>query len=615
MTLSGSFRPGAATTPQPTAASAGLASAAHLQFLTAEEKTTAALMGFFQQARLELEEFIRTGDLSVADATFYRQLLDETNRIASKVNAQGATWTSSVIPEAYSSGWRQNSSTVVPQAALEALSRDTLGLIRQTSLGMRESIRQSIAAGILQGLPSDAVRQRILQSGLTNIPHWPSVEYRAGVIARTETMRAYNAGNLDVVEANGARFVRWIASPDEAVCSICAPRNGDVFRVSDAPGPDPYPDALPLPKLPAHPRCRCTIRAEYRDPDGKVIGAAPEPPPPKLPPDAMGGKEKPLVPPARGDFEQALGKLSRGQGDRAFWRSLGKFDEDMIRSVAAFGKTNAGAHRLFGDLLSARYGIKLGTISGWNVDLRMSALRALERIRAVNPAYVVDSKYLHSLGIKPPRQTLRRNTIAAAWATGQVGMNMSLWGTFAGPKGKKLRGGDIDAAEEVLIHEFFHTIHNRYGLHDGSMVSRLGGGGTPGPFAAIEAVDRAWHEAYETIRRSSSKVAPDAGAISRLEAEREAILAKINDPERAWLKKYNEDALARVEKALAETKDALSGDTGGAEFYPTPYAQQSYAEDFAEAGMLYMLNPARLKKYSPKRYEFFRDRVMGGWEP
>lgn len=238
--LSGSFRPGAPTTPQPVAGSgSGSPEAYQLQFLSAEERSTAVLMGYFQDARLELENFIRTGDLTMADATYYRKLLDETSRIGSKLNAQGATWVTNTIPEAYSAGWRQNSSVVVPQKALEALSRDTLSLISQTTNGIRQTVRQAIAQGILQGLPGDQVRARILASGLTNIPRWPNVEYRAGVIARTETMRSYNAGHMDAMIENGARYVEWIASPDEAVCSICGPRDGKIFRIgpADTSGP------------------------------------------------------------------------------------------------------------------------------------------------------------------------------------------------------------------------------------------------------------------------------------------------------------------------------------------------------------------------------------------
>lgn len=275
------------------------------KFLQAEERATATLMGFFAEARTDLEAFIRTGNLTVSDQTFFRKLLDETNRLAAIAGAKAEQWVSDVIPEAHSAGWRTHSTIVVPQGALEALSKSTLSLIRQTTDGIRQAVRQTIAQGILQGWSGDTIRDRIIGTGLTNIPHWPSVEYRAGVIARTETMAAYNAGAVDGIVANGARFVRWIASPDEATCPICLPRDDKVYRVgsSDDVANDPYPAAQPLPHIPAHPRCRCTVRAEYRGPDGKVIRQNVADEAPKLPADAMGGDMPAVLPPSIGEIE------------------------------------------------------------------------------------------------------------------------------------------------------------------------------------------------------------------------------------------------------------------------------------------------------------------------
>jgi SPP1 gp7 family putative phage head morphogenesis protein len=873
--LSGSFRPGGPTTPQPVEGSgSGHAEPYHLQFLTAEERSTAVLMGFYQDARLELENFIRnTGDLSVSDATYYRKLLDETNRIASEANGKGVEWTSRTIDDAYSAGWRQNSSVVVPRGAIEALSRQTTSLITQTSLGIQQSVRQAIAQGILQGLPADQVRARIIATGLTNIPHWPSVEYRAGVIARTETMTAYNAGNLSAIRENGARFAEWIASPDEAVCPVCAPRNGKIYRLdagsagptrrippaitaaqpsnwhvskpwerskadfeagavagfryvpstdvgkmfgigpvlaqakneaievydrffeqseasramtlyheaghfsmrsveggpaklleqyktasgsydipwysgqgqplaggnvqparleevvadvyadmvfgdnrkervadmdpsssyskgradvyrqvhaaatgigldptdrwrsrsgallpgsgenflnspddpgriegpvgADSDGTDPYPHALPMPRCPAHPRCRCTFRAVYRGPDGKVLGT-PNAQAPELPKDAMGGSDKPIMPAAKGDFEQAIAKLNReaaGGGKmtpallktlgnldddqiralkaiggisnetRQLWRSFGRFSEDEIRAIAGIGKTNSLGHTTMGNVLQARYGVTFGKITGWNAELRIVTLRALERLRAMNPAFVVDSKYLHTIGDRPPgAKKFDSNTIARAFASGHVEGNMKLWNTFTPTGGRKLRAGDIDAAEEVILHEYAHTVHNRFGLHDLALNSPARIGSRINAYTAVEAVDKAWHQEYQSIRSASKGVAPDEGALTKLREQLAKYEAYRDDPTRAGIRSYNESIIERTQRQIAETEAALKGHSDH-EWYPTDYAMTSYGEDFAESVMLYFLNPARLKKYSPQRYAFVRDKVFAGKEP
>jgi SPP1 gp7 family putative phage head morphogenesis protein len=646
----------------------GQGEAYQLQFLTAEERSTAILMGYFEDARLELENFIRTGDLSLSDATYYRQLLDETNRIATKVNAQGATWTSSVIPEGYSAGWRTHSPIVVNQGALEALSKSTLDLITQTSTGIRQAVRQTIAQGILQGLPADQVRQRIIATGMTNIPHWPTVEYRAGVIARTETMRAYNAGATDGMVANGARFAEWIASPDEATCQICLPREGKIYRignvVDDVPN-DPYPGAQPLPHIPAHPRCRCTTRAVYRGPDGKVISATAQPEEPKLPTDAMGGQDPPTLPPAAGDLRKTLGQtkiseqewrdyhltdrdiLNPGTGQpneglvfnrdaarakidplRTLWRGMGRLDDDAIRAISAFGKTAKAQNELFDTVLQLRYGIKQTSSRGWSPELRRVTLSALERLREKWPRYVVDSPFLHTINAGAPTgQKMSSNAIAAAWPSGHIGVNMSHIGKYL--NGQTLRAGaEVNAAEEVMLHEMMHTIHNRYGLSE--TIRHIGDYRNPTRttlYGALEANAAEVAAEYRAIMRGTQKVV--VGAFNdpvetilnrvtsyeklRVDRVQQLEFAKARgDSQQIW---YYESKIKELDTLIAKIKVEaeqvrVAIDAGG-DFYPTEYAKSGgYAEDFAESAMLYFLNPEHLRRTSPARYEFFRTRIF-----
>lgn len=617
-----SFRPGGATTPQATAPASFIAAAieAHLKFLSAEERATATLMGFFEEARLDLETFIRQGDLTVSDATFYRQLLDETNRIGSKLNAQGAQWTSDVIPEAHSAGWRTWSSTVVPKGALEALSRDTLSLITQTTDGIRIAVRQSIAAGILQGLSGADVRARIIASGLTNIPHWPNVEYRAGVIARTETMKAYNAGALDGIVDSGARFVRWLASPDEATCKICLPRDHVVFRIGLAPDDfagDPYPAAQPLPHLPAHPRCRCTIRAEYRGPDGKVIRATAPETDPKLPSDAMGGQDAPTLPPAAGDFRKAVGGLQddlalwlsgdvEGTARRQFWRGLGQLDDEMLGILTSGTKAKVAAQ--MDSFMRLRYGITYIDKAGMTAHLRLVTLKALELIRSIDPRHVVDNPYLTRVGDKPyGAKKFGANTLARAFLTGHVEWNPSLSKQY---EGQFLRMID-DGSFEVIVHEFMHSAHYRLGAYAGRYAP------SPNSFETQSAIEL--NAEWRAIRAQSANVSPSPGAITKLRTqiasfeagmapdfkrvvgtdgvERDVYMGPIRN-------KLNLDMLKRQLELLEAAKPDH-------EYWPTDYAKTGdEKEDFAESATMYLLDPTRLKTWAPKRYAYMKKHVF-----
>ena len=605
MTFPAELRPGAPTVPQAlTFASA--AQAAHLQFLTAEERATAVLMGFYQDARLELEDFIRNGSLTVSDQTFYRQLLDETNRIASRVNGQGTEWVSSTIPDAYSAGWRQNSSVVVPQEALKALSQETLGLIRETTDDIRASIRSAISKGILEGLPPDALRQRILASGLTNIPHWPNVEYRAGVIARTETMRAYNAGNIAAIESNGARFAEWIASPDEATCSICLPRDGKVFRLSageDAPGSDPYPNALPLPKIPAHPRCRCTVRAVYRNPDGSIIGSAAETPP-KLPSDAMGGDAPATLPPAVGDFENALKRLAEAQSimDIDDVVAMKKFWQDIdLRSIeGALDRIAALEARSFRNFADYRYGISVQGLGLKSVGAqeRRWLIETLESFESIGFKWR-DSPWLREWVFDTSLPRGLPNPAAYYPADNRV-----IYVRNRLPDTPTYRIGSDPYAKTTMLHELGHALDHHLFGNDHLLFAAIHSSTGQGPAGALI---KSQLENAKTLRQMS------LDRIKKLEADIDfaetpdqiKTIDKDLELHRLLVGRFDEQ-IRQLEKLAKNVGDADSGT------FPTDYATSNEFEDFADTLVMYMLDPEKLKAISPARFEFFAARLPRG---
>lgn len=71
--------------------------------------------------------------------------------------------------------------------------------------------------------------------------------YRAEMIARTETTRLANLGALENYKENNIQKVRWIAAISDRTCPECEELNGQIFDISDP--------TLP----PAHVDCRCSI--------------------------------------------------------------------------------------------------------------------------------------------------------------------------------------------------------------------------------------------------------------------------------------------------------------------------------------------------------------------
>jgi len=77
-------------------------------------------------------------------------------------------------------------------------------------------------------------------------------KYRTEMIARTESMRATNEGNLIGYKEAGYKTVRWSANVD--ACPLCDAESGHVYTIEESRG-----------MLPAHPSCRCSWL-----PEGKV---------------------------------------------------------------------------------------------------------------------------------------------------------------------------------------------------------------------------------------------------------------------------------------------------------------------------------------------------------
>lgn len=81
-------------------------------------------------------------------------------------------------------------------------------------------------------------------------------EYRASVIAITETTRAYAEGNMAAWREAGVTKQQWQTNHDELVCEICGPLNGTVMEIGAAFGSD-RGRAFIAP--PAHVNCRCWL--------------------------------------------------------------------------------------------------------------------------------------------------------------------------------------------------------------------------------------------------------------------------------------------------------------------------------------------------------------------
>jgi SPP1 gp7 family putative phage head morphogenesis protein len=161
---------------------------------------------------------------------------------------------------------------------IEAITRETLAAIRSVIVSaIREgdasgsaarAIRSMVGLNKRQARAVQAYREELIASGASPDQVAAKVDRyaekklreRARAIARTETLAALNEGARDVWRDAAKKGLlsdeavkEWIVTPDEKLCDICEPLNGQQVKLGEK-----FDTANgPLDGPPAHPNCRC----------------------------------------------------------------------------------------------------------------------------------------------------------------------------------------------------------------------------------------------------------------------------------------------------------------------------------------------------------------------
>ncbi len=144
--------------------------------------------------------------------------------------------------------------STIDRAAVDFLANYELQLLGDVSTELASGIKRTITQGVLEGKSIPQVAREIgkvvddpdafIKAGKTV---FKSTQQRATLIARTETLRAHNEGRKVFYREVGIKKVKWMTAHDERTCPECAPLDGRVFKIDEAPGP------------PRHPGCRCAL--------------------------------------------------------------------------------------------------------------------------------------------------------------------------------------------------------------------------------------------------------------------------------------------------------------------------------------------------------------------
>jgi SPP1 gp7 family putative phage head morphogenesis protein len=142
----------------------------------------------------------------------------------------------------------------VNERALEWAQERAADLITQIEENTRDMLRDAIHEAIDEGIGADELADMIADStGFS--------DYRAEMIARTETNRANNQGNLRAYKDAGVERKEWMTAGDDLVEEDCEDNEavGAIGLDEDFPSGDDAP--------PAHPNCRCSISPVFEPDD------------------------------------------------------------------------------------------------------------------------------------------------------------------------------------------------------------------------------------------------------------------------------------------------------------------------------------------------------------
>jgi SPP1 gp7 family putative phage head morphogenesis protein len=113
-----------------------------------------------------------------------------------------------------------------------------VSLVKGATDDMKKEMLRVISEGIVKGDSMDTMARGMLEkAGITR--------GRAKMIARTETIIAYNQASINQYKKVGITQWRWIAAYDERTCPVCSAKDGKIFDIGDI-----QPGEI-------HPNCRC----------------------------------------------------------------------------------------------------------------------------------------------------------------------------------------------------------------------------------------------------------------------------------------------------------------------------------------------------------------------
>lgn len=129
----------------------------------------------------------------------------------------------------------------IPIEAIQQAGTRSRGYLQRYGDTFASGAASEVQTALVEGTDFPTLTNRLQRRlGITKV--------RADMMARTESVGAFNRASERSMAQHGVTLAVWYATHDERTCPICASRHGSIYRLGEA-------------KSPCHPRCRCRLAA------------------------------------------------------------------------------------------------------------------------------------------------------------------------------------------------------------------------------------------------------------------------------------------------------------------------------------------------------------------
>lgn len=199
-------------------------------FYAYTDKALKFLRRYFIREFQKTEMLIQSDSLNVIPQTvdLYDRLYDETIRVFMLIARQK---------------YKECGGTdTIEIAWLMGLLKESNPLTGYIFMNDEDRKRQYYTEGILSGMKDKRIPAIVVKRESKKALRYlyGSVKQFADIVTDEAAMKAFTDTNTE--------FVKYMTAKDERVCSICSPRDGNIYPLANAP------------RLPAHYNCRCFYR-------------------------------------------------------------------------------------------------------------------------------------------------------------------------------------------------------------------------------------------------------------------------------------------------------------------------------------------------------------------